>query len=122
MGLDFEMLEMGEKTIDELDIDYRYKVELDRVIDGDTYDFIVDLGFKVFTKIRVRLKDYDAPELRGEERERGLAMKKYIEYWMKNARQIAIDSYKTGKYGRWLADIYLDGIDIKEILKGFKYE
>jgi len=57
---------------------YEYKAKLDRVIDGDTIDCHIDLGFNVTLKERVRLKGIDTPETRTrdlEEKKRGLRPK-----------------------------------------------
>lgn len=48
-----------------MDFLYFYKAEVDRVVDGDTIDVTIDMGFKCFCKQRLRLLDYDTPE-RGE--------------------------------------------------------
>ncbi len=93
---------------------YEYIAKVDRVVDGDTVDFIVDLGFNVNIKIRTRLIDVDTPE-RGHEdwtkatdkcsellrsvAEISFEDKPDEECWVK------IRTTKTGKYGRWLVDI-----------------
>lgn len=88
---------------------YEYKATVDRVVDGDTVDFIVDLGFSVKIKIRTRLSGVDTPE-------RGhvdflLATKKCRELLNKASEafpyegKIVIKTEKTGKYGRWIVHI-----------------
>lgn len=94
-----------------------YNVSLKKVVDGDTFDFVVDLGFKIHCDVRVRLKDYDTPELRGEDKELGKKYKTLAEEHLLNAKEITIETHKTGKYGRWLADIYIDGQSIVDIYK-----
>ena len=57
---------------------YKYNAEIVRVVDGDTVDAMVDLGFKIFKKIRIRLYGINTPETRTrdlEEKKRGLAAK-----------------------------------------------
>jgi len=96
---------------------YEYRAMLMRVVDGDTVDLSVDLGFRVYTKLRVRLTGIDTPEVRGIERPEGLVAKAYVEAALgKNFAAdfgIVIRTNKTGKYGRWLADIFVpvDGFD-----------
>lgn len=88
---------------------YEYKATVDRVVDGDTVDFIVDLGFSVKIKIRTRLASVDTPE-RGQ-KDFLLAAKKCRELLDKAAAsfpyegKIVIKTEKTGKYGRWIVHI-----------------
>ena len=99
---------------------YRYKAEIVKIVDGDTFDFNVDLGFGLKMKIRVRTKDYDAPEVRGEEREEGLIVKQKCVELFKECKDIRVMTTKKGKYGRWIADIWLDGKDIRDLIDGTK--
>ena len=91
---------------------YTYKAEVDRVIDGDTIDAIVDLGFHTFKKVRIRLYDIDAYESRTrdlEEKEKGLAAKaRLIELLEANNNNFILRSKGTGKYGRCLGEIFTD--------------
>mgnify|MGYP003114127621 FL=1 len=88
---------------------YEYKATVDRVVDGDTVDFIVDLGFNVQMKIRGRFAGVDTPE-RGHQDFR-LATNKCRDL-LDQARdsfpyegKIIIKTNKTGKYGRWIVHI-----------------
>tara|TARA_R110000796_G_scaffold158051_8_gene274788 strand:- start:1503 stop:1817 length:315 start_codon:yes stop_codon:yes gene_type:complete len=88
---------------------YEYKATVDRVVDGDTVDFIVDLGFSVQMKIRGRLAGVDTPE-RGHA-DFSLATKKCRDL-LDQAKgsfpyegKIIIKTNKTGKYGRWIVEI-----------------
>ena len=90
---------------------YEYKVKVDRVIDGDTVDVDVHLGFNVIlSKQRVRLHGIDTPESRTrnkEEKVRGLISKEYL----KNACEsstIRLQSKDRGKFGRILGVLYKD--------------
>jgi len=100
---------------------YKYACELDRVVDGDTVDLFVDLGFNIAHKIRTRLLDYDAPETRTRdlaEKARGYAAKAYAEELLTNAESLIVHTHKTGKYGRWLADIeFPDGTFLVAMMK-----
>lgn len=88
---------------------YEYKAVVDRVVDGDTVDFIVDLGFSVKIKIRGRLSGVDTPE-RGHQDFR-LATNKCRELLDKASGafpyegKVIIKTNKTGKYGRWIVEI-----------------
>lgn len=91
-----------------------YKAKVTRVVDGDTIDTVVDLGFRVQVNIRFRLIGYDAPETwrpkNKIELARGIkateALKKMI-----GVQHIEIESTKFGKY-RWLGTAYQLGEEI----------
>ena len=96
-----------------------YQAELDRVVDGDTVDVILDLGFDVkLHKQRVRLHGIDTPESRTrdlEEKKLGLAAKKRLQELC--VGKFKIKSLGKGKYGRILGIPYTeDGEDICKIL------
>ena len=96
---------------------YEYRAMVKRVVDGDTVDFIVDLGFNISTKIRTRFIGVDTPE-RGEEgwdyatQECRRLLKVVAEIQNQNEPDeelwVKIRTQKTGKYGRWLVEI--DGV------------
>lgn len=87
---------------------YEYKCELIRVVDGDTVDVNIDLGFDIHMKARVRLAGIDAPETRTkdlEEKERGISAKESVESWfnMSGAEyKVRTEFDNRGKYGRIL--------------------
>lgn len=92
---------------------YKYSARLDRVVDGDTYDFTVDLGFRVSKNIRVRMLDINTHETYGvkkesDEYQQGIKEKRWVEDWFDAAEEIYIETEKDskGKYGRWLARVY----------------
>ena len=91
---------------------YRYGAKLLRVVDGDTADVMIDLGFDVWTKARLRFKGVDTWEKRTknlEEKEKGLLASKFTEEHLKlNDGKFVIQSYGTGKYGRVLAEIFIN--------------
>jgi micrococcal nuclease len=93
--------------------DYVREAKLLRVVDGDTLDLEIDLGFKCYQHIRVRLKGVNTPEIYGVKKgsveyTAGLiasdATKEWFEVHAPDG-QILVKTYKTGKYGRWLATI-----------------
>ena len=95
---------------------YEYFVkEVTKVVDGDTIDVIIDLGFSILFSSRVRLAGIDTPESRTTdkyEKELGLECKKYLSDRVKAAKSIVIRTEKldsSEKYGRILAWLYLDG-------------
>jgi len=93
---------------------YNYKIKLDRVIDGDTIDAFIDLGFDIHVKKRIRFLGINTPESRTrdlEEKARGLAAKDRLK-----ANEIQLCSHGVGKYGRCLGELHVDMLDGKECL------
>lgn len=99
---------------------YYYNAIVDRVVDGDTIDVTIDLGFNIWVKERLRLYGLNTPETRTkdlEEKERGLKAKKYVENQVNsNGGQIQVLSLGKGKYGRVLAEIWVGKNNINELL------
>lgn len=100
---------------------YLYRAEVVRVVDGDTIDVDIDLGFYVWIrKQRIRLLDIDAPEVRGESKEAGLAASEYLKGLI-DGKTVIIRTAKgkdgadrDDSFGRWLATIFLDGLDVNQ--------
>ncbi len=98
---------------------YEYKAELKRVVDGDTIDLIIDMGFKITTTQRIRLKGINTPETwhrkkDSDEYKRGMEAKNYVLKRLEengNKMTIRTDKY-PGVYGRFIADIILADSDI----------
>ena len=96
---------------------YTYKAILDRVVDGDTIDVKIDLGFDVSIKKRVRFAGINAPESRTrdlEEKARGLAAKDRVKAILAENPSFTLESTEIGKYGRVLGKIHisiLDGVE-----------
>lgn len=89
---------------------YEYTATLIRVIDGDTVDVILDLGFSLFKRERIRLAGIDTPETRTknlEEKLFGMEAKDYVTERLTNADKIVCKTIKEGKYGRVLGWLYL---------------
>jgi micrococcal nuclease len=103
---------------------YLYRGTVLRVVDGDTVDIELDLGFSLSFKQRFRLYAINAPELRGAEREAGIKSKEALQE-MIEGKKVLIRTYKDkqGKYGRYLAYIYScdDEICINDemVVKGY---
>ena len=99
---------------------YYYNATVDKVVDGDTIDVTIDLGFNVWIKERLRLYGLNTPETRTkdlEEKEKGLKAKKYVENQVNsNSGQIQVLSLGRGKYGRVLAEIWVGKNNINELL------
>jgi len=89
---------------------YQYKIkELVKIVDGDTVDVVIDLGFDITRKERVRLNGIDTPETLTKdavEKKYGLEAKEYVKKWFSEQKEIVIRTYKDDKYGRTLGDFY----------------
>lgn len=93
---------------------YKYKAKVDRVVDGDTLDVVIDLGFKITTHQRIRLQGINTPETYNvkkgsEEYTKGMAAKLYvIERIEANGSEAIVETEKdTGKYGRYIGTVWL---------------
>jgi len=108
---------------DPLDMNlYYYSAKIIKVYDADTVTAIVDCGFSIKLKIRVRLHGINAPEVRGKERPEGLKSRDYLRSLILN-KNVIIETIKDkkGKYGRYIGTIHLDGKNINELLVENKY-
>ena len=88
---------------------YRYNAELIRVIDGDTIEANVDLGFYTRKRVTIRLYGIDTPETRTkdlEEKEKGIAAKERLQDLLSDDKFILV-SQGLDKYGRCLADVII---------------
>ena len=89
---------------------YTYKAKLDRVVDGDTVDAYIDLGFDISVHKRIRLAGIDSPESRTrdlEEKAKGLASKDRLIDLLKDGK-FTLESKEVGKYGRVLGVLLID--------------
>ena len=95
---------------------YTYKAKILRVIDGDTVEAVVDLGLTTYTKEHLRLYDIDCPELFrpscAAEKEHAREAKAFVENLVLG-KDVLIRTFKdkTGKYGRYIADILLESTE-----------
>ena len=93
---------------------YEYKAKLQRVVDGDTCDALIDLGFNTWVKKRIRFKGVDTWECRTrdkEEKVKGLAAKAFTKDLLENSDdgKFALRSHGVGKYGRVLGELFVKG-------------
>ena len=97
-----------------------YEAKLVKIVDGDTIDVLIDLGFNIFIKKRVRLYKIDAPETRTrdlKEKKAGLAAKKRLKALLKqNNGKFYLKSHGIGKYGRCLGEIFINNQNINNLL------
>ena len=93
---------------------HNYSAKLVRVVDGDTCDALIDLGFDTWVKKRIRFKGVDTWECRTrdkEEKVKGLAAKAFTRDLLENSDdgKFALRSYGVGKYGRVLGELFVKG-------------
>jgi micrococcal nuclease len=95
---------------------YEYYVrKVDNVVDGDTIDVLIDLGFDILFQSRVRLAGIDTPESRTKdlkEKALGIESKEYLKKALKDAKSVVIKTEKmdsSEKYGRILGWVYING-------------
>jgi micrococcal nuclease len=95
---------------------YEYFVkEVKNVVDGDTIDVIIDLGFDILFASRVRLAGIDTPESRTTDKAEkvlGIEAKEYLKKQLKDAKSVVIRTEKmdsSEKYGRILGWVYING-------------
>ena len=100
---------------------YEYKFKLDRVVDGDTIDIVIDLGFSILHKCRVRLFGIDTPESRTrdlDEKARGKLAKDFLCFCLATSDdhviKTSVDS--KGKFGRVLGEIEVTAGNVCDIL------
>jgi endonuclease YncB( thermonuclease family) len=103
---------------------YEYKVEIDRVVDGDTVDVVIDLGFQIYINERVRLEGIDAPEVRTRdwvEKEKGFVSMEWLQDRFIDAEDAGVPIIlrttkydPRGKFGRCIGTLYINEVNINE--------
>ena len=110
---------------------YGYSCKLVKVVDGDTCDAMIDLGFDTWVKKRIRFVGVDTWESRTrnlEEKKKGLEAKAYTKKMLEKSDEgnFTLKSHGLGKYGRVLGEIFLKGEEdsLNDLLKknGHAYE
>ena len=102
---------------------YNYKVKkITKVVDGDTIDVIIDLGYKISVDTRVRLLGIDAPEIRTknpEEKSKGIEAANFLRAFLDGYTehdQVILQSKKLDGFGRSLGHIFLNGENLSDIM------
>jgi len=90
---------------------YKYKAHITNIVDGDTFDADVDLGFGITASHRFRLNGIDTPEVwrpkTKAEKEHGMEAAKYLRGLILG-EDVILTSHKLGIYGRYDADVYIE--------------
>ncbi len=99
---------------------YNYNATCTRVVDGDTVDAMIDLGFGVHVKKRIRLAGINAPESRTRDKQEkilGLAAKDRLIAMMNGADNFfELESQELGRYGRVLGRLHISKLDGKDVI------
>jgi len=102
-----------------VDMDYIYKIKVTRVIDGDTIDAEIDLGFNMTLSKRIRLHGIDTPETRTRDKEeklRGFAAKRRLQQIIDEQSNILyLKSLDQGKFGRCIGVLFEENFDDQSI-------
>tara|TARA_X000000950_G_scaffold81107_2_gene101947 strand:+ start:15504 stop:15833 length:330 start_codon:yes stop_codon:yes gene_type:complete len=100
---------------------YEYNAKLTKIVDGDTIDVEIDLGFSIWHKARVRMVGINAPETRTrdlEEKKLGLKAKARLKELLSKEIILKTQLDKKGKFGRVLGEIFVNKTNInKQLLK-----
>jgi micrococcal nuclease len=101
---------------------YWYKAELIKIVDGDTLSLKISLGLNIYKEEQIRLFGINTPETFGvkkgsEEYNKGMQAKAFVENFV-TGKQVYINTImdKTEKYGRLLANVYVDGVCLNDEL------
>ena len=101
---------------------YEYSCKVKRVVDGDTIDVVLDLGFDILHKSRVRLYGIDTPESRTrnlDEKARGKMAGAFLKEAVEKGEKVVIQTKlkdSRGKFGRVLGDVVVDGVNINKAM------
>ena len=101
---------------------YEYRARIVRVIDGDTVEAEVDLGFHISSRMMLRLFGINTPEIKGATRTAGLSARDYLQHLIQthtnSTGQLTIRTQKdaTEKYGRCLATLVAGDVNLNEAL------
>ena len=106
--------------------EWRYDCIVEKVIDGDTIDVNISLGFDVWKKERIRFDGINTPESRTKdkrEKEFGLKVKAFVKKKIEG-KEVEIETVKQEKYGRYLGRVFIAGECLNDLLvkKGYARE
>ena len=97
-------------------MNYEYESKVKKIIDGDTVQLRVDLGFSIFTDITIRLARINAPEIKGETYFDGLESKEYLSKIIPVGTEIILKCDGRDKFGRWIGELYKDNENINDMM------
>ena len=97
---------------------YEYRAYVRKVYDGDTVTVDIDLGFNIILhKQKIRLLKINAPEVRGEQREKGLKSRDALREKV-GSKWVTLKTQKDkkGKFGRWLGELWIEDLSVNDWL------
>ena len=95
---------------------YYYTAKVIRAVDGDTIVVDIDLGFNIWLRdIHLRLARINTPEIRGEEKEKGIEAKEYVQRILEG-QEIVIRSMSCDAWRRWIAEVYVGEVCVNDDL------
>jgi len=88
--------------------EYTYRAKVIRVVDGDTIDAVVELGFHVSATLRFRILGVDAAERNAKTAEERASAQKAVEFVSERllAKSVIVQTTKADSFGRWLASVF----------------
>ena len=93
---------------------YIYRAKLERVVDGDTIDALIDVGFDIWVKKRIRYMGIDTWESRTRDLEEKAKNKELLMEVSSKSGYFRLKSHGVGKYGRVLGEIFIQDVDGKQ--------
>lgn len=98
---------------------HAYAAVLDKVIDGDTYDLLADVGFRCYVKVRVRLHGIDVYE---HTTPQGQSAITFVLQAFQSGHSITLESFKDERsFERWVCDVWIDGVLLADTLRSEGY-
>lgn len=94
---------------------FNYKAKVTNVVDGDTVDAIISLGFYLTATLRLRLLGVNTPEMHGPTKEAGKIAKDFVKTMLLD-KEVLIHTEKGDSFGRWLAIIYIGDVCFNDLL------
>ena len=102
---------------------YEYWGRVEHVVDGDTVDFLISVGFEIEIRVRVRFLGVNTPEIHGvrrdsDEYKAGRVAADMVESILPVGRWVEVRVFggPREKYGRWLGEVFVDGFSLNELL------
>lgn len=98
-------------------MNYKYQAKLVRIVDGDTLDACIDLGFHISQVVRLRLLGVNAAEMHAKdpaERAKALGAKLWLEGQIKDF--FTVQTFKADSFGRYLADVWVNDTHINQLM------
>lgn len=89
--------------------DYTRKAVIERVIDGDTFSCVIDMGLRIYKRAKVRVLGVNCPELKGQSKAAGMLAKAFTKDWFAENKDFIIQTVNEGRedsFGRLLANVY----------------